>query len=238
MRKLLCGIAVAVLALAASATMAGAQEAEEEHAEDGIHAVVEEIHHLEEEGEIEFNVAECAILALENNDEERCQESPSPIMPATNELIYGGLAFLVLLGVLWKFGVPAASKMMTARAEKIRGDLDAAEAAKVEAETVLAEYQRQLADAKAESARIVEEARVQADQVGKDIKARAEAEANELRQRNAEQVGAERDRVMGEMQGQVATLAIELAEKVVGSNLDREANTRLIENYIATVGTK
>jgi F-type H+-transporting ATPase subunit b len=238
MRKLLCGIAVAVLALAASATLAGAQEAEEEHAEDGIHAVVEEIHHLEEEGEIEFNVAECAILALENNDEERCQESPSPIMPATNELIYGGLAFLVLLGVLWKFGVPAASKMMTARAEKIRGDLDAAEAAKVEAETVLAEYQRQLADAKAESARIVEEARVQADQVGKDIKARAEAEANELRQRNAEQVGAERDRVMGEMQGQVATLAIELAEKVVGSNLDREANTRLIENYIATVGTK
>jgi F-type H+-transporting ATPase subunit b len=238
MRKLLCGIAVAVLALAASATLAGAQEAEEEHAEDGIEAVVEEIHHLEEEGEIEFNVAECAILALENNDEERCQESPSPIKPATNELIYGGLAFLVLLGVLWKFGVPAASKMMTARAEKIRGDLDAAEAAKVEAETVLAEYQRQLADAKAESARIVEEARVQADQVGKDIKARAEAEANELRQRNAEQVGAERDRVMGEMQGQVATLAIELAEKVVGSNLDREANTRLIENYIATVGTK
>jgi F-type H+-transporting ATPase subunit b len=234
MRKLLCGIAVAVLALAASATMAGAQE----HADDPIHDVVNEIHHLEEEGEIEFNVAECAILALENNDEERCQESPSPIMPATNELIYGGLAFLVLLGVLWKFGVPAASKMMTVRTEKIRGDLDAAESAKVEAETVLAEYQRQLADAKAESARIVEEARVQADQVGKDIKARAEAEANDLRQRNAEQVGAERDRVMGEMQGQVATLAIELAEKVVGSNLDREANTRLIENYIATVGTK
>jgi F-type H+-transporting ATPase subunit b len=238
MRKLLCGIAVAVLALTASATLAGAQEAEEEHAEDGIEAVVEEIHHLEEEGEIELNVAECAILALENNDEERCVEAPEPIMPATNELVYGGLAFVVLLVVLWKFGVPAASKMMTVRTEKIRADLDAAESAKAEAETVLAEYQRQLADAKAESARIVEEARVQADQVGKDIKARAEAEANELRQRNAEQVGAERDRVLGEMQGQVATLAIELAEKVVESNLDRETNTRLIENYIATVGTR
>ena len=80
--------------------------------------------------------------------------------------------------------------------------------------------------------------RDRADQVAKDIKARAEAEANELRQRNAEQVGAERDRVLGELQGQVATLAIELAEKVVESNLDRETNTRLIENYIATVGTK
>ena len=53
---------------------------------------------------IEFNVAECAILALENNDEERCQESPSPIMPATNELIYGGLAFLVGGIVFGHFG--------------------------------------------------------------------------------------------------------------------------------------
>ena len=238
MRKLLCGIAVAVLALTASATVAGAQEAEEEHAEDGVEAVVSDIHHLEEEGEIDLNVAECAILALENNDEERCQESPSPIMPATNELIYGGLAFLVLLGVLWKFGVPAASKMMTARTEKIRADLDAAETAKSEAEIVLAQSQRQLAEAKAESARIVEEARVQADQVAKDIKARAEAEANELRQRNAEQVGAERDRVLGELQGQVASLAIDFAEKVVESSLDRDTNTRLIENYIASVGSK
>ena len=72
----------------------------------------------------------------------------------------------------------------------------------------------------------------------RDTIARAEAEANELRQRNAEQVGAERDRVMGEMQGQVAALAIELAEKVVESNLDREANTRLIENYISSVGAR
>ena len=252
MRKLLAAIAVAVLALLTSASYASAQEesdhstevpdsgteGSEEHGDDAIHGIVDEIHHAEEEGLIEFNVAECAILALENNDEERCQESPSPIMPATNELVYGGLAFLVLLGVLWKFGVPAASRMMTERADKIRNSLDEAERAKTEAETILAEYQRQLADARAESARIVEEARADAEQVRRDTIARAEAEANELRQRNAEQVGAERDRVMGEMQGQVAALAIELAEKVVESNLDREANTRLIENYITSVGAR
>lgn len=253
MRKLLAAIAVAVLALLTSASFASAQEesdhstevpdsgtegASGEEGDETIHTIVEEIHHAEEEGLIEFNVAECAILALENNDEERCQESPSPIMPATNELVYGGLAFLVLLGVLWKFGVPAASRMMTERADKIRNSLDEAERAKTEAETILAEYQRQLADARAESARIVEEARADAEQVRRDTIARAEAEANELRQRNAEQVGAERDRVMGEMQGQVAALAIELAEKVVESNLDREANTRLIENYISSVGAR
>ena len=187
MRKLLAAIAVAVLALLTSASYASAQEesdhstevpdsgteGSEEHGDDAIHGIVDDIHHAEEEGLIEFNVAECAILALENNDEERCQESPSPIMPATNELIYGGLAFLVLLGVLWKFGVPAASRMMTERADKIRNSLDEAERAKTEAETILAEYQRQLADARAESARIVEEARADAEQVRRDTIARA-----------------------------------------------------------------
>jgi F-type H+-transporting ATPase subunit b len=125
---------------------------------------------------------------------------------------------------------------MDSRADKIRTSIDDAERAKNEAETVLADYQRQLAEARAESSRIIEEARAQAETVRRDIIARAEAEAVELRQRNAEQVAAERGRVMGELQGQVATLAIELAEKVVESNLDRDTNTRLIESYIATVG--
>jgi F-type H+-transporting ATPase subunit b len=236
MRKLLCGIAVAVLALVASATVAGAQE--EEHADDAVPAIVEEIHHAGEAGEVDTVVAECAILALENNDADRCQESPNLILPAKNELLWGGLSFLVLLLALWKFGIPAATKMSNERTEKIRKSLDDAETAKNESETVLAEYQRQLADARAESSRIVEEARVQAEQVAKDIKAKAEAEAAELRQRTAEQVGGERDRVLGEMQGQVASLAIELAEKVVESNLDRETNTRLIESYIASVGAR
>lgn len=238
MRKLLYGIAVGLLVLAVPAAAGAAQEEGEEEHGDGVETVVDEIHHLEEEGEIDLNVAECAILALENNDEERCQESPSPIMPATNELVYGGLAFLVLLAVLWKVGVPAASKMMNERTERIRKSLDDADTAKAEAEGVLAEYQRQLADARAEASRIIEDARGQAEQVRRDLVARAEAEAAELRQRNAEQIAGERDRVMGELQGQVAALAIELAEKVVESNLDREANTRLIENYIASVGSR
>jgi F-type H+-transporting ATPase subunit b len=236
MRKLLCGAAVGMVALFAFAPLAGAAEEGEAtiSREDAAH----EIKEVAEEAGVDHAVVECAELAVLNNDTDRCIESPNLILPAKNEMIWGGLSFLVLLVALWKFGIPAATKMSNERTEKIRTSLDAAETAKVEAEAVLADYQRKLADAKAESARIVEEARVQADQVGKDIKARAEAEANDLRQRNAEQVGAERDRVLGEMQGQVATLAIELAEKVVESNLDREANTRLIENYIASVGSK
>ena len=214
-RRLLVGLAAGLLVLAVPTAASAAEGEVKGHAEE------ECIHLLEEGGTIDS-----------------CQEAPNPILPATNELIWGALAFLILFaGLAWK-GYPAIKKAMDDRTEKIRGDLDSAERAKSESETVLADYQRQLQDARNEAARIIEEARQQADTVKRDLIARAEAEANELRQRNAEQVGAERDRVLAEMRGQVATLAIELAEKVVESNLDRDANMRLIENYISSVGTR
>jgi F-type H+-transporting ATPase subunit b len=179
---------------------------------------------------------ECIHILEDGGLPEDCHESPNPILPATNEIIWGALSFVVLLGILWKVALPAILKMMEERTNRIRGDLDAADRARAEAETVLADYQRQLADARTESNRIIEEARQQADQLRRDLTARAETEVAELRARGADQIGAERERVLSELRGQVAALAVELAEKVVESNLDREANLALIERYIATVG--
>lgn len=191
------------------------------------------------EGKVKSEVEEECIHLLEQGQAvDACQEAPNPILPTTNELLWGAFAFIVLFGLFaWK-GVPAVKGAMDARAQKISDSLDEAEKAKTDAESILAEYQRQLADARVEASRVIEEARGQAEQVRRDLIAKAEAEVSELRQRNAEAVTAERGRVMGEMQGQVAALAIELAEKVVESNLDREANTRLIENYINRVGAR
>jgi F-type H+-transporting ATPase subunit b len=164
-------------------------------------------------------------------------EAENPILPDMAELIWVSIAFVLLFVLMAKFGFPAIKDAMEAREDRIRTSIEEAERTRAEAATVLADYQAQLADAKAEAARIIEEARQTADSLKRDLTARAEAEAAELRQRNADQVAAERDRVMAELQGQVATLAIELAEKVVESNLDRDANMRLIESYINSVGT-
>lgn len=177
------------------------------------------------------------VEAAENHEEiKTCEEAPNPILPAIDEIIWGTLAFLVVFIGIAKFGYPAIKKGMDDRTERIQNDLDAAESAKTDAENVKAEYERHLADAKNEAARIIEEARQAADGVRRDLIARAEAEAAELRRRNIETVAGERDRVMVEMQSQVANLAIELAEKVVEASLDREANLQLIENFINNVG--
>ena len=73
------------------------------------------------------------------------------------------MLFAVLFFLLWKFGFPAVKQAMTTRTERIREDLDAAEKAKTDAESVKDEYERQLAEARSEAARIMEEARQDAD---------------------------------------------------------------------------
>src|SRR5438477_7296468 len=85
---------------------------------------------------------EDCIKKLENPNKkiDDCQKAPSPILPAKNEIIWGSIAFVVLLAALYKFAWPSLKGGMDARTERIRADLDAADTAKADAETVLSEY--------------------------------------------------------------------------------------------------
>ena len=235
-RRLLVGVVALVAVVGLWGSPASAQETEAEADQHTDEAAEGEAG--EEHVEIGHAEHECVEILEGGGSIDECQEAPNPIFPEVNEIIWGGLSFLALFLLLAKFGFPAIKKSMEDRTAQIQGDLDAAASAKAEQAAVLDRYNAQLADAKAEAARIIEEARQSADAVRKDLVARAETEANELRQRNAEQLTAERERLMGEVQGQVATLAIELAERVVEGNLDRDAQLRLIDSYIANVGSR
>ena len=160
------------------------------------------------------------------------EETVNPILPATNEIIWGALSFLVLFFLIAKFGFPAIKKTMDARADRIRDSLDEAERAKTEAQGVLDEYKSQLSDARDESARIIEEARQAADKLRQDLKRQAEQEVTDLKERAQEDINTQVERAKADLQARVAELSIELAEKVVERELDRETNLALIENFI------
>lgn len=180
--------------------------------------------------------AECIPTIVEGGSPLDCEEAPNPLFPEPNELIYGGLAFLLVLGFLtWK-GLPAVKAGMAARSDRIKGDLDAAEAQKTEAAALHTQYQAQLADARSESARIVEEARQAADEVKANLVAKAEADVAEMRAKAAADVEAAKVQAIADLRGEVANLAIGAAESVVGANLDRDASVALVEAYINQVG--
>ena len=186
--------------------------------------------------ELTHEAEECIKLLEEGKDVDTCQEAPSPIMPATNELIWGSLSFVALFFLLQRFAFPAIRKSMDARAERIRTSLAEAEQAKTEAQSILAEYQAKLADAKAESARIIEEARQSADKLRQDLRRQAEAEVAASKQRAQEEIEAAVARATADLRTSVRELTLELAEKVVARNLDRETNLALIDQFIDEIG--
>lgn len=189
------------------------------------------------QGEISHASEECIKILEAGGEIDDCHEAPNPILPETNELVWGGLAFVVLLVLMWKFGLPPVRQMMKNREDRIRADLERAEQARTEAETALEEYRRQLAEARSDALRIVEEARADAERVRRERMSGIEGEIAELRARAAEDVRLASERAMSELRGKVAALSIELAEKVVEHNLDRATQEALIERYIDQVGS-
>jgi len=165
-------------------------------------------------------------------------QSKNPILPSTPEIVWGAISFAIVFVVMAKLAYPAINKAMKARTENIRGNIDEADRVRTEAESILEEYQRQLADARNEANRIIEEARQAAESVRGDLVRRAEEEVAELRRRNTEDLVAALERIVGQLQSQVRTLAIDLAERVVGSNLDRDQNLRLVDQFVAELNAR
>jgi F-type H+-transporting ATPase subunit b len=179
---------------------------------------------------------ECYALLAEGKTIDDCQESPNPLLPAWNEVIWGSLAFVVLLVGMWKWGIPAVKGMMETRENRIREDLERAESAKAESEQTLTAYQAQLAEARAEAGRIIDEARQDAERVRAEIIARAQQEADEVKTQGVADIEVQRERAFTELRGDVATISIELAERIVERNLDRDTQMQLVESFIDQVG--
>jgi F-type H+-transporting ATPase subunit b len=154
-----------------------------------------------------------------------------------NELIWGTIAFVLVVGGLnWKAG-PAIKKAMVGRTERIQNEMDAAETLRTDAEGERDRIRAALADSDTEAARIVEDARQTADKLRADLSARADAAIVALRERGVNDIEAARRQAESDLRIEVSKLALGAAEQVVHHNLDPATQQSLIEAYIAQVGS-
>jgi F-type H+-transporting ATPase subunit b len=177
-----------------------------------------------------------SILAQAEEHGEEVSEAKD-LYPAVGELIVGLLAFAVLFFFTWKWVLPKFKEVLEQRKEQIQGEMEKAEATRGEAEKLQEEYRAQLAGARDEANRIIEEARATADQLRRDLQAKAEEESQAIVGRAQEEIRAERDRVFQELRAQVGSIAVEIAERIVGQSLDERAHQRLIDEFIDEVAS-
>lgn len=176
-------------------------------------------------------LAQGLILATEAGGEET-RSGVDVILPAAAELFWGAVAFVILYVVLAKFAFPRLNETLDERRASIQGRLEDAEERLAEADRIKQRYEEQLADAKSEANRIIEEAKSTAESLRRDIVAKAEAEAQTIVSRAQQEVAAERDRALQQLRQEVGTLSVELASRIVEKELDQASHQELVDRYI------
>ena len=159
------------------------------------------------------------------------------IIPTTIEMAVNVVAFIVLFIVMAKFAFPPITKMLDERANKIRESLEKAEDTKVEAERLLDEYKVQMAEARAEASKVIEQGRKVAESMKVEIVAKAKEEAEAEKTKAIEAIKAEKAAAMAQIKGEVADLSVAVAGKIIGSSLSQADHEALIDKYLAEVGS-
>jgi F-type H+-transporting ATPase subunit b len=119
------------------------------------------------------------------------------------------------------------------REEGIRSALDSAEKAKSELENLSADNERILAEARIERDALLKDAREVKDKIVNDAKEQANSEADKILTSAKEQINNEKLKAITELKNTVATLSIDIAEKILRSELsDKKKQEDLVENAL------
>ena len=144
--------------------------------------------------------------------------------------VWQTVLFLALLFLLRKYAWKPILSAVEEREEGIKGALDAADNAKKEMEALNADNERVLREAKAERDSILKEAREIKDTIIAEAKTQATEEADKVMASAREQINNEKMAAITELKNQVADLSIDIAEKILKSELKDDSKQKEIVN--------
>ena len=150
-------------------------------------------------------------------------------------LIFQVANFTVMAILLYAWAYKPIVKMLETRKQKIAQGLEDARVAAEARANAEQEAAKILADAQSKASAVVREATERAEVAVKEVHVAAEADAVKVREAAKVDAQVERDRILGDLRGQVAALSIAAAEKLVGEALDEKRQHALLNEFFAGV---
>ncbi len=155
------------------------------------------------------------------------------ITPAVGQIFWGGLVFLLLLFLLKKFAWKPMLTAVNDREEGIKESIELAEKTKAEMQALKAQNEDLLKEARAERDKMIKEA----TQTAKKLVEEAREEGKEQQQKivaDAQKViNAEKAAAITELKTQVASLSLEIAEKVIKGELASDDKQKALADKLA-----
>jgi F-type H+-transporting ATPase subunit b len=160
-------------------------------------------------------------------------EGLNPITFKLDLSVWTAVVFLVVLAILSKYAWGPIADGLQKRENDIAGQIAEAQQRNEEARHILADYEKKLAAARDEVRVLIDDGRRDSEKVGQQVLEKAREESAIERQRAVQQIETATAAALKELAERSATLAVELAGKIVGAHLQAADHSRLIEQSLA-----
>ena len=158
------------------------------------------------------------------------------LQPDIGLMIWTWVTFLLLLLVLTKAAWKPILNGIHEREGKIRGDLERAEKAQAEAETLRQKYETQLAEAQRTIQDMVIQAKKDADRTRSELVSAAKEESEKILEKGRKDLAGETERLKIELRKDVAALSLSVAEKVLSRVVDKKVHEQVFHESLEMVG--
>lgn len=158
-----------------------------------------------------------------------------PLKPSWGLWFWSLVTFVILFFMLRKLAWGPILKMVEEREGKIRGDIDRAEKARLDAEATLKLHEAKLAEAAQAARETVEAARMRAEQAAAGIATAAKAEAESILTRARAQIEADKQRAVADIKTAVVELSMAVTREVVKRTSSQEDHAKIADEMILRV---
>jgi F-type H+-transporting ATPase subunit b len=150
-------------------------------------------------------------------------------------LLWTIITFIVLVLILWKTAWKPIVASLDSRAEKLRGDIENAEKARLEAEAILHKNKEILDNAKNETAKIIADGKAGAEKIRAEIIAKAGQEAKEIAERSKQEINTAKEKALSELKLEIVNIATDIASKIIVKNLKPEDQEAIVKDALSKV---
>ncbi len=163
------------------------------------------------------------------------EEKPGLLSVNPGLIIWQIVIFLILLVLLKKIAWTPLLTALHSREQSIQNSLDHAEKLQKDAEGLVEQHKKNLADASIQSMKIINESKEIANKMREELMAKAQEDSRQLIEQAREEIRQEKVSAMADLRNEVSDLAIKSAEKIIKENLDAEKQKKIVSDFVSQI---
>ncbi len=148
------------------------------------------------------------------------------------------VGFLILMFLLWRFAFGRIFGILDERRSDIQATYDQMDADRARMEETRRQYEQRLQGIEEEAREKIQAAVKEAQGLRDSLIADAQAHAATIVEQGRNESERDRQKAFLEMRSQIVTLAVSAAGKVIDANLDGARQTKLVDDFIGSLGTE